>query len=123
MKKIILVQEVAVDSRIVQKLNALFTVQFEFYLLQSFFPHLILVDCPDLVIFDISQQGTDWLWRLRQLSQLSDDWGIERPPVIVLTASILPEIENKVRMAKVDFYLPKVFDDDSLDTAFSLALD
>lgn len=122
MKRVILVQDIDVDSHILEKLSRFSEVCFDYYSLQSFYPHLILLQKPDLIIFDINRSGTGWLWRLEQISSISDDWGIKRPYVIVLPASTSDELEKRIRGAKVDFYLPKTFDDSSLEVAFARIL-
>ena len=122
MKRVILVQDIEVDCHILQKLSRFPEVCFDYYSLQSFYPHLALTQRPDLIIFDINRCGTSWLWRLEQISSISDDWGVVRPYVIVLPATPSEELEKMIRGAKVDFYLPKTFDDASLDVAFARIL-
>jgi DNA-binding NarL/FixJ family response regulator len=122
MKKVVLVQDRQVDLHIVEKLQDLFTVQCGEMNIELFYPPMILAQSPDLVIFDISADSANWVWRLEHLKRLSDDWGIKSPAIIVLSSYPSEEMERLVRVARADFFFPKSLDDGSLDVALRQVL-
>ena len=117
MKKVVLVQDRQVDLHIVEKLRDLFAVRCGELNIELFYPPMILAQSPDLVIFDISAETGNWIWRLEHLKRLSDDWGIKSPAIIVLSSHPSKEIEQQVRVARADFFFPKSLEDGSLDVA------
>jgi CheY-like chemotaxis protein len=122
MKKIILVQDYQVDRYLVEKIKECTGSACSLVPLDYFYPHLVLENPPALIVFDISGTGIEWVWRLEQLKNLSEDQGTQCPSVIVVSSSPSTDLERLVRAARVDFFLPRTFVDDSIDVALKQAL-
>ena len=122
MKKIILVQDYQVDHHLVDKIEVCTGSACSLVPLDSFYPHLVLEHRPALIVFDISGTGIEWVWRLEQLKNLSEDQGTQCPSVIVVSSSPSKDLERLVRAARVDFFLLRTFVDDSIEVALKQAL-
>lgn len=73
----------------------------------------------DLVLMDIQMPGMDGFESTRRIRQFEAEHGMERTPIVAMTAHVFDRDKHKCLEAGMDDFIPKPFDPRQLETVLS----